>query len=337
MLRVFTVLVLACLCIMACPRQAMAQRVLLVRPPPTDTVLSEAFNRLRAELALQDFEVDVLDASAHPLSPDELREAARQRDAFAGVSLARSGTGANADVCIADRVTGKISLRRLAITAGRDSPRVLAVRAVDLLRESLRELRMGERPPADVIGVAAAPPPPAVRSFGERTQFQLSAAAFALGGATDISNGYGAGLGFWYRSTARFGIGVLLVGPLLGARYSSESGSASLRQELGQLRARFDLLLPGRFELGPVLAAGVYHLQAQGEVEAPLAARSASVWSFAGSCGIEGHLALTGPVSLNAAVHALLLTPRPVVAVDTASEALGQPLLLASLGMGVAF
>jgi hypothetical protein len=337
MLRALTALVLACLCFAAGPRQALAQRVLLVRPPATDTTLSEAFNRLRAELALQDFEVEVLDASDHKLSPDELEEAARQRNAFAGVALARSGSGANADVCIADRLTGKISLRRLAITAGQDSPRVLAVRAVDLLRESLRELRSGERPPADVVGVDTAPPPPAVRTFTERAHFQLSAAAFALGTATSISNGYGAGLGVWYRPTTRFGIGALFVGPLLGARYRSDHGNATLRQELGQLRATFNLLTPGRVELGPVLAAGLYHLHAQGEVEAPLAARNASAWTFAGSCGVEGRLELSGSVSLNAAVHGLLLTPKPVVAVDTASEELGQPLLLASVGLGVAF
>src|SRR4029079_2166808 len=135
-----------------------------------------------------------LDSPEHKLSPDELEEAARRMNAFAGVALARSGSGANADVCIADRVTGKISLRRLAITAGRDSPRVLAVRAVDLLRESLRELRAGERPPADVVGVERAPAPLAVRTFAERTHFQLSLAAFALGTAASISNGYGAGL-----------------------------------------------------------------------------------------------------------------------------------------------
>lgn len=337
MLRAVTALVIAGLCFVAWPRQAMAQRVLLLRPPRADVTLSEAFNRLRAELALQDFEVEVLDAGERQLSPDELEVAAQERDAFAGVALARSGSGANADVCIADRVTGKISLRRLAITAGRDSPRVLAVRAVDLLRESLRELRAGERPPADVVGVAATPPPAAVRTFTDRARFQISAAGFALGTARHISNGYGAGIGIWYRPTTRVGVGAVFVGPLLGARYRSDNGDASLRQELALVRATFNLLQPGRLELGPVLAAGVYHLQAQGEVTAPLAARSASVWSFGGSCGVEGRWELGGAVSLNAAVHGLLLTPKPVVAVDTASEELGQPLLLASVGLGVAF
>jgi len=337
MLRALTVLVFACCCFAAWPRLALAQRVLVVRPAGGDATLSEAFNRLRAELILQDFEVQVLDTAEH-LSPDQLQEAAKQADAFAGVALARSSSGADADVCIADRVTGKISLRRLAISAGEDSPRVLAVRAVDLLRESLRELRPDDRPPPDIVGVSATPAPPAVRTFvGNTRNFQLSAAGFALATHTSTSNAYGAGLALGYRPIPRLALGVLLVGPLLGARYASKLGTASLRQELGLLRATFNLLRPGRFELGPLLGVGAYHLHAQGEVESPLTSQSATVWSFAGSCGVEAQFAFADAVSLNAALQGLLLTPRPVVAVDTESEVIGQPLVLASLGLGVAF
>jgi hypothetical protein len=336
MQRSFAALVFALLCWVACPKPALAQRVLLVRPPATDAVLTEAFNRLRAELVLQDFQVELLEAEPGRLTPDGLERAAQQRDAFAGIALARQGSGANADICVADRITGKITLRRLAIT-GRDSPRILAVRAVDLLRASLRELPPDERPPPDVVGVAPAPAPDAVRAFADRARFQLSVAAVGLGSLREISSGYGAGLSLWYRPTLRLALGALWVGPLVGARYRSSNGSAVLRQELGQLRATFDLLSPGRFELGPVLGAGVYHLQAQGDVEAPLSSRSAGVWSFAGSGGVEARLALSESVSLGAAVHGVLLTPQPVVAVDTAAEELGQPLLLASLGLGVSF
>jgi hypothetical protein len=328
-------LALALLCLL--PRAALAQRVLLARPPASDAAMSEAFNRLRAELLLQDFEVEVLDSAERPLSPEELEEAAQQRDAFAGIALNRHGSGAQADVCIADRVTGKISVRRLAITEGRDSPRILAVRAVDLLRASLRELPPDERPPPDVVGVSAKPAPPALRAFTRRARFQLSAAAIALGSAQDISSGYGAGLGIWFYPLPRLALGALVVGPLVGARYRSASGAASVRQELGELRALFNLLSPGRFELGPVLGAGVYHLLAQGEVVAPLSARSAQVWSFAASGGLEARLALGPVLSLGASVHGLLLSPRPVIAVESESEELGQPLLLAALGLGVSF
>ncbi|HEX2873946.1 MAG TPA: hypothetical protein VHP33_21975 [Polyangiaceae bacterium] len=339
MQRAFTALLFALFCLAVGPRVAWAQRVLLVRPPASDTAMSEAFNRLRAELQLQDFEVEVLEVDERKLSPDELESAAQQADAFAGITLNRIGSSATADVSIADRVTGKITVRRLAISAGKDSPGILAVRAVDLLRASLRELPVDERPPPDVIGVGSKPAPEAVRAFtqAEPARFQVSAAAVTLGSLREVSNGYGASVGFWYRPTERLQLGFLVVGPLVGARYRSPNGDAVVRQELGQLRAGFNLLGPGVLELGPVLGAGVYHLLAQGDVRAPFTGQSAAVWSFAASGGLEARLRLTETLSLGASLQGLLLTPRPVVAVDSASEELGQPLLLATLGLGVAF
>lgn len=334
--RAHLVLALAMLWLVS-PVDAWGQSVLLVRPPSGDAALTEAFNRLRAELELQDFKVEVLDANQSTATLEELETAAQRADAFAGIALSRHGSGANADVSIADRVTGKMSMRRLAI-AGQDSPRILAVRAVDLLRASLRELPNNERPPPDVVGVSPSPPPPELRAFTERrAPFRVSAAAVALTSAHDISNGYGAMLGFRYHPVDRLGIGIDLVGPLVGARFRASNGRATLRQELAQVRAAFDVLTPGRLELGPVLGAGVYHLQAQGQVAPPLNGLTSSVWSFAGSGGVEARLKLTDALTLGGSVEGILLTPRPVVAIDSELEELGQPLLLAALGLGVAF
>ena len=60
-------------------RLIRAQRVLLVRPPASDTAMSEAFNRLRAELQLQDFDVQVLEVD------ERKRDALRSRDAASDV------------------------------------------------------------------------------------------------------------------------------------------------------------------------------------------------------------------------------------------------------------
>lgn len=337
MLRVYIALLFGLLCLAVLPRSALAQRVLLIKPPVADHTITEAFNRLRAELELQDFEVEVVDAAERRLSPDELEEAAQRADAFAAIALNRRGESADADVSIADRVTGKITLRRLAISAGPDSPRILAVRAVDLLRASLRELPVDAHPPADVVGVTHQPPPRELRAFTERTRFLVGAAVVALGSTHDVTNGYGPSLGVWLRVASRLQLGALFVGPLVGARYRSPNGDAVARQELGQLRAMFNLLEPGRFELGPVLGAGLYHLQAQGDVQAPLSSQADAVWSFAGSGGVEARFELSPALSLGASVHGILLTPQPVLAVDSATEELGQPLLLAALGLGVSF
>src|SRR5262245_16782602 len=106
---------------------AFAQRILLLRPPSSDPTLYEAFSRVRAELLLQDFEVSVLESDGRPVDPITLEDEARKADAFAGIALTRQQNGAIADIAIADRVTGKISQRRLAIDTKSDAPTLLAV------------------------------------------------------------------------------------------------------------------------------------------------------------------------------------------------------------------
>ena len=53
------------------PRVAHAQRIILLCPPETDASLTEAFNRLRGELSMHGFEVEV-QTSAEAISPENL-------------------------------------------------------------------------------------------------------------------------------------------------------------------------------------------------------------------------------------------------------------------------
>ncbi len=319
---------------------ALAQRVLVLRPPPTDTTLFEAFGRLRAELQLDDFEVVVLGSNGSALDPAALELEAQKSEAFAAIALTRLPDGAIANVSIVDRVTGKTSQRRLSIDGSTDTPTLLAVRAVDLLRASLRELEPGERPPMEVIGVDPGPTPQQVREFSaEPSLFQLRAGALALGVASEVGGAYGVALAAEYRPLRSVAVGLLAAGPLVGASFAANQGAASLRQELGLVRASFNVLASSSdtVELGPVLGAGVYHLEAHGQVDPPLVSESDEVWSFAGSGGVEAEVHLTSDLSLQAEVFALLLTPRPAVAVASESTELAAPLLCASAGLGVAF
>jgi hypothetical protein len=318
-------------------RPAAAQRVLLVEPQQADKTLSEAFNRLRAELLLQSFEVDVLRES-DAISPATLEEEARRAEAFAAIWLTRSRRGATADVWIADRVTGKISQRTLAIPSSSQAPQLLAVRAADLLRASLRELSEGERPPPDIVGAQVEPPPARVQAWSRpQPKFRLHVGATALGLASDLGAGFGGSIGLSYRPAARLFVGVVLAGPLVGARYVASDGTAVVRQELGLASLTANLLPESRFELGPSLAAGLYHLQAHGEVRTPLRSRSEGVFSFAASGGLSAALRLGPALLLSGSVAALLLTPRPVVAVEEQQTPVGAPVSVASLGLGAAF
>jgi hypothetical protein len=336
-MRAHVVFGVALSCALLWADQASAQRVLLVRPPEADATLSEAFNRLRAELALNAFEVTVLETPDQGISAEALEIEAQKADALAGIALTREAGSATAEVCIADRVTGKRSQRRLAVAGTVEAPRLLAVRAADLLRASLRELPVGERPPPDVVGVAAEPPPQAVRAWSmSRRRWELRAAGGLLG-AGRFGVAGGASLALFFHPVQRLGIGLTVLGPLFGARYDAPTGGASIRQELALARASWNFLPDGVWRLGPILGVGAYHLQAQGEVQAPLRGLSAGMFSFTATGGLEVELGVTQVVSLAASVEALLFTPEPVVAVDTSQANARQPLVLSSLGLGVAF
>jgi hypothetical protein len=318
---------------------AFAESVLLVRPAAPDEVLSEAFNRLRGELALQGFETQVVELEDGANVAQEIAELAQRAGAFAGISLTRRVGAPAAEICIADRVTGKTSLRTLSLSNGRDAPSVLAVRAADLLRSSLRELEPGERPPPEVIGVDRRAPPESVQRFAREPEprFRLSVGASALGLGEALGPGYGPRLAFDVRVLGPFGVGLSLTGPALGASYESALGSATVRQELALGRVWLALAPSTQLELRPALVAGAYRLDAQGQVAAPLVARSAHVSSFAAGLGLELAYRVTRVLVLGVDLSALGLTPRPIVAVDRARRAVNFPYLSASAGVGVEF
>ncbi len=315
---------------------ALAEHVVLVRPPVQDEVMSEALNRLRAELRLQGFDTTVVVLPPSESTPQKLTELAQQQGAFAGISLARASGTASAEVCIADRLTGKTSLRTLALSREADAPSVLAVRAADLLRSSLRELEPGEKPPADVVGVDTKPTPIAVENWTRNdVRFRVDARAAALGATQSLGPGYGPSLGLGYRAFDRIWIGLVGIGPAVGATFETAQGSAKVVQVLGLARVQGVAVRTSAFELRPTLAAGVYHLDAQGNVEPPIEARNETVTSFAGGLGLDASLHLTSALSLGADVSAFLLTPRPGVAVLGDEYEYPWPFVTASLGLAV--
>jgi hypothetical protein len=316
-----------------------AQRVVVLRPAGVDPVLSEAFNRLRAELALQDFDVIVLDAEGSELDADTLSELARREQAFAGISLSRRVESASADVCIADRVTGKVSQRTLSLSDAKDAPAVLAVRAVDLLRSSLREFGPDERASSDVVGVDRGPVPEAVHDWTRAppSSFRLGASAMALLAEPRLGVAFGPTLSLRARSSESLTLGVVLSGPLVGAELAAGGGRAVLRQELILGEITWTLASNRRFELAPAFAVGAYHLDAKGEAVPPLLSQSEQVWSFALGAGVEAGVRLSERVVVTCAVRALSLSPRPAVAVRDDRQNFAPVIALANLGLGVEF
>src|SRR6185503_9366175 len=131
---------------------AEAQRVALVRPPDTAAMLLEVFNRLSAELRLQDFEVAILDTGVEARTEDALAEVARRTSSVAAVRFFRRGESTAVDVWLGTRAGGTVHVHTIEPPGGLDAANVLAIRTVDLLRTTLREFGGGERRP-----VAATP------------------------------------------------------------------------------------------------------------------------------------------------------------------------------------
>ncbi len=319
---------------------ALAQRVLLVTPPATDPALYEAFGRLRAEVELQRFEVEVLPNAGEALSPDVLEAEAQARGAFAAISLERSKSGTTADIRIVDRVTGKTTTRRLSIESTGDGPTLLAIRAVDLLRVSLLELSPGERPPADVVGVEAAPPAPEVVQFAaHERRFQVQ-----LGGLSLVSPTLGASLGVTAslraRPVPRMTVGASLGGTLEHGEFRTASGAATVRQELllAHVSWSFGEPVPGaRWEWGPEVAVGAVHVEATGQVEQPLVSRTDQGWSAAAALGMKAERFFNDTLSVAGQVSALGLFPQPVIAVDEKESSPLALQALATLSFGVSF
>ena len=315
---------------------AEAQRVALVRPE-NDPVLVETFNRLSAELHLQDFQVTVVEAPTDVRPPDALEVAARRVGAPAGVALLRHEGRTAVDIWLDDRTGGRPLVRRLEPVGGAELTNVLAIRAVDLLRVNLREPN-GERT-QDFVRIDRGPPandvvtelPPVVRPWEIRAEGLMLFDGARLGAA------FGPALGFSRHLSGPVRIGILVSGPLVGASWEATFGSASLRQEIGLAEVRASWWRSRRLDFGISLAGGVHHLTAQGTARAPRLSQTEQVWSVAGALGADGSFHLTSNTAIALAVRAIALSPKPAVAVWTETTVLQLPLLSASAGLLVGF
>ena len=241
---------------------AASSMVAVRRPPPGDTVLGEAGSRLRSELAAMGLEGQFVDCP--PTETDS--GACPDAVATATISLARRDDGIveiGVRTILPDGLELSRHIRVLARDGGDDAA-VLAVRAVELLRD----LRLTARRPAPARPGGPAwddeepklPPPPPVPP---RWNVSTGLALFGSPGGDQpgVGPAFGLTIGVGAMVGPRLTIVASVAGPFNSSLASNVGPHAALVQDLGTLELRF------RLPLGPVepfasVLTGVNYLRA---------------------------------------------------------------------------
>ncbi len=318
--------------------EATAQHVVLVRSAESDAVLVEAFNRLTAELRLQSFDVMVVEAPADFRGAATLEILAHQMQAQAAVALVRHAGTTAVEVWLDDRAGGRPTSYRLEPAAGTELPSVLAIRVVDLLRVSLRELK--SETDAQVVRLERSVAPDStnrVTPTPTRAAWEIRAEGIVIYDNATLGAVFGAGLGVarYLSETAR--VGILVSGPLIGASWDTPEGSAFVRQELALGEVRLSWWRARRLDLGASVAAGAHYLTAHSSAREPLLSQTGDVWSLAGALGVDGSFRLASNAAVSVTVRAVSMTPRAGVGLGSSTTVLGWPLVSASAGFLVGF
>lgn len=324
------------------PADARAQLVLLVPPDPGDAVLVDTFNRVGAELHIHRFESQTIELALEPDVADALGGVARKRDALAAIAFVRREQVPTLHVWLVDRVSGEAGLHTLALSGGSDTPSLLAVRAVDLLRASQQQYLADEQtlappPPAAEPVPEPEPAPPSGPPPPARAAWSLAASASLVFPGSELGFALGPALALRYAPIEWLRFSVLASAPLLGSELVETRGSASMWFAHGLAEAQLLVLRADGFALAPALGVGVFWLRAQGEVERPLIGLADEQWSWQFTAGLSVELRLFGSVWLAAGARALLFAPELGVEFLNEQETLSSPTLESSLGLIVEF
>lgn len=320
--------------------EARPSRVAVVRTPSTDKLLREANTRLRAELVSAGF--DVVDVDRAPGDPRvEVERVSEVEGSFATVAMARTGTGALADIWISDHVTGKTVVRRLRVGSQPNAAAVLAIRALELLRASLLEVaatrptaRALESAPADVVNwvkpTLTREPPPAQGLFAETA---LSAGVLGVHDLHDIGLALGPTLRVSHGIVDRWFGRLVWAGPLFSSALRRGEGTATVRQHFlsGDVGWATE---PRPFGVFAWIGAGAYFLQVTGAAVAPYHSRSDDILSLLAIAGFGAVAQVADSVGISADVSVIGLTPKPVIAIaDRTIGPAGGPSISGSLAL----
>ncbi len=260
---------LVCLLVAPETRAEAGSRVAIVGIAPGHQLTRQ----LRAELSMLGFEVVVSGEGEKVETWKQLQSLARELRVAAAIWLP-SADEPRLEIWVVDRVTGKTVERTVQGPRGVDpeADRVIAMRVIELLRASFRELELSDRPPeqsevqptAAVRGLAAGakPRPRAVPRFFVNVGPWL---ALSPGGLGPLG---GLRLGSRWLVYGRLGLELHLLLPAVGTSIEAEEGSA--RVFLGSVAVGPSYLLTdpaGSWHLDLGAGSGTALLPMRGEAE----------------------------------------------------------------------
>lgn len=310
---------------------------MLVQPSKTTPELQEAFNRLRGELALHGFTVEVVTID-DTLSSDELARKADSQEAIASVSFENTGEGPqglSVQIWISDRVTGKTTSQTIVPEATADAPTVISVRALELLRASLREFAADE---PDVKVEGAHPeraktavrhvrvPPPPLQSV------TIGGGVAALWSLPTGGDAYGPELSAGYVYGA-FGGRAYLLGPFQGGRIHGAFGSVAYKTFSLGIEPLLFPIRSARWTLGFFPSAGASFLSVHGEVSAPYESTMDRGWLFSAGGGAEAAVRFSRTLELYLRGRGFWMLPSPIISLGADDLSFASPSFSAGIGL----
>ncbi|WP_437806870.1 hypothetical protein [Sorangium sp. So ce1078] len=343
------------------PPEPPRPKVVLIADRRTDPIMA----RVYAELATLGFTVVVVRGGADPPSHGPIETSARE----AGAAAVIRGTEApgGVDVSIADDATGR-SVQRTVMA---DDPATVAIRAVELLRASLLEVRspppsLGEvgadpearadvdaqRPPparpAPVVaarlradGASRAPPSPPSRQGTTRrapTTFGVGAAPAVLWSAGGLPASAMLDVSGYAMIWSRLGLSTFVQIPLASVSREGREGTRRVRVALAALGVRAPLgptdavWLPS---VGAGLAAAWLHVEGEGRSPGYV---GTSKDAFALAPYLRAGLSFVPVPHLRISEHLLAGIAEPRIVIDAAgrtAETWGRPFLGVAFGVEV--
>lgn len=327
---------LAALVTLMTSRTAAASTVVLVHPETPTATMAEAIVRVHGELVSAGFDVEVTHSNSVANTLDALDQAARAPGVDAVLAILGDASPDSIELWVVDRVTGKISIRRLPNPGVSDrAAEALAIRALELLRASLLEIAMA----TDNTPHVSLPPP--VARLMQDTLDPRGAARWLVevgGNLLASTSGPLANVEPLLRISRRLGTYGLARLSLSGlgtqARTNSDSGTALVDQEYAVIETGVRLRSRARIQPVFVVGAGALHVQAEGRVVWPYQGQTSQRWSFLASAGAGVSFWAGHRFGCAAELQAQLAQPYPSIRFfGVEASHVGRPNLLLALSL----